>query len=204
MRGHSETRVFRVNGRRAIAHRGESRASNPATLYSAAAWNGPRSPSGTAASVSARLCEILSQPGRTSRCVRAAARPCRFARLSFELDGVQVRWPGYRKCSVMKTTGIRFVASDRVTKLSHGFPRPCRGSRARANWCRSGRRSPCPARRGSSRDTPIEGIEWQSTTTTVSECLMRLVDQPPQRAVIGLVERLDPRQRRRRPQAASR
>jgi hypothetical protein len=28
-----------------------------------------------------------------------------------------------------------------------------------------------------------------------AECLMRLVDQPPQRAVIGLVERLDPRQR---------
>ena len=28
-----------------------------------------------------------------------------------------------------------------------------------------------------------------------SERLMRLVDQPPQRAVIGLVERLDPRQR---------
>ena len=28
-----------------------------------------------------------------------------------------------------------------------------------------------------------------------AERLMRLVDQPPQRAVIGLVERLDPRQR---------
>ena len=59
---------------------GASRARNDgmsAQSYSAAAWNGPRSPSGTCGQRVGERGEIGGHLRKPRRCARAAARPCR-------------------------------------------------------------------------------------------------------------------------------